>query len=120
MWKVIGVALGLLVLWGAWSSGVNGWHYQTSSGEHTGYVTAVETTGVFYKTNTAYVKTDPQSSQEDSYCVVDPAVQQELQGYSQSRQLVTVSYVDWFIQGWKYCNGEQAGVITAVRAESGK
>lgn len=92
---------------------VAGWHLQTSEGDHTGYITAVERTGIFFKTDTAYVKTDPQSSQEDAYCVVDPKVFDQLKAASQTKENVTVSFISWFAAGIKNCKGEDA-VITAV------
>lgn len=45
-----------------------------NSGQHTGYVSSVEQSGIIWKTWTAYIKTDPQSSQEDAYCVTDSYV----------------------------------------------
>ena len=106
---VIFVALPVL----SWVILINGWHIKTASGEHTGYVTAVETTGVFWKTGTAYIKTDPQSSQEDAYCIQSPQVYNQLEQYSESRAKVTVDYVDYLSKGIAHCNGEEA-MITNV------
>ena len=63
-----------------------------NSGQHTGYVTSVEKSGIFFKTWIAYVKTDPQSSQEDTYCVTDPDALISLQNYEKERLPITVYY----------------------------
>lgn len=86
----------------------------TNNGQHTGYVTAVEQEGLIWKTWRAYVKTDPQSSQEDSYCVTDPSVVNQLQSIEQTRELVTVSYSSPFLV-WKWqCGGEQS-IISGIQ-----
>lgn len=78
----------------------------TNGGEHTGYITAVEQEGVIWKTWKAYVKTDPQSSQEDSYCVKDDSVISQLKDEAKKRSLVTVSYSAPFVVfNWE-CGGE--------------
>jgi hypothetical protein len=108
--KVFGAILGSLgiaaFLWLIIYVPIFGLHYETSKGEHTGYVTAVEKSGVFFKTGTAYVKTDTQSSQEDSYCVIDPDVYSQLQQASLSKIHVNVYYLGWFSAGIGKCNGE--------------
>jgi hypothetical protein len=86
--------------------------YQTGRGEHTGLVTAVEKSGLFFKTGRAYVKTDGQSSQEDIYCVTDEAVYQQLLEASREKKQVTVSHISVFSTGLK-CEGEPAIVISA-------
>lgn len=83
-----------------------GWHYETGNGEHTGFITAVEKTGIFFKTNTIYLKTDTQSSQEDQYCVVDQEVFNKLKEYVTNKQHVNVYYVSWFTNGVAYCRGD--------------
>ena len=92
-------------------------HHETANGEHTGYVTAAERTGIFFKTFRVYLKTDTQSSQEDAYCVVDPTVYAELQKLSEQRAHVTVSYVSWLVPGIKNCEGENAVIYGVKRAE---
>jgi len=76
-----------------------------NNGQHTGYVTAVEQEGLIWKTWRAYVKTDPMSSQEDSYCVTDPSVVSQLQSIETSRALVTINYSSPYLVG----NGSAAG-----------
>jgi hypothetical protein len=106
-WIVI-IGLGLLG-WGTIS------HIgATNNGEHTGYVTAVEQEGLIWKTWRAYVKTDPQSSQEDSYCVTDPIVVSALRNVEQSRALVTVDYSSPFLVFKWQCGGEQSIINIVV------
>lgn len=83
-----------------------GFHYETGRGEHVGYVTAVEKSGIIFKTGRAYVKTDVQSSQEDNYCVIDPEVFNQLEKLSKSRERITLKYFSWFSAGVKNCGGE--------------
>lgn len=106
----------LLLLYGLVHLAVSGWHYETGHGEHTGYVTAVETNGLLFKTDRAYVKTDTQSSQEDKYCVLNSAVTEQLRKYSAKKAHITVSFVSFLVAGAKYCKGEDA-IITSVRED---
>lgn len=112
MLKFIGgliVAFFVLVgLYGVFVLPFVGWHYETGRGEHTGYITAVERHGIFFKTNTVYLKTDTQSSQEDDYCVVDPEVFSKLQEYSTTKQHINVYFLSWFASGVTNCDGEGA------------
>lgn len=91
-----------------------GWHKETADGKHTGYITSVERTGIFFKTFRVYLKTDPQSSQEDSYCVVDPKVYSQLEQLSQQKTQVTVSYFSWLVSGMKNCGGESAVIFYVI------
>lgn len=86
---------------------------QTGSGEHTGYVTAIEEIGVIFKTNRAYVKTDTMSSQEDTYCVTDPSVYATLQAAALNKTHVDLYYKSYLFPGIKNCDGENA-IITGV------
>lgn len=92
------------------------WTYQTSYGEHTGYVTAVEKNGIFWKTGTAYIKSDTQSSQEDQYCVMNQDVYNDLVSASETKSHVTVEYTDWLHKAVQVCDGESA-IITSVRID---
>ena len=79
-----------------------------NSGQHTGYVTSVEQSGLIWKTWTAYIKTDPQSSQEDAYCVTNPDTVTRLQDASTKRSSVTVFYsAPIFLWRWQ-CGGESS------------
>jgi len=89
--------------------------YQTTvNGSHTGLITAVETTGIIFKTTTVYVKTDAQSSQEDKYCLKDKSLIEKLKAYEYSKQSVTVYFNDYLLMGLKNCDNEQGGIIIGV------
>ena len=92
-----------------------GWHYQTTQGEHTGYITATETDGLLFKTHTVYLKTDTQSNQEDAYCVVDDSVFNQLEVAATSKERITVKFIDWFSRGISKCGGESGGVIVGIK-----
>ncbi len=94
---------------------ITGFHIETSKGSHVGYITSVETTGIFFKTNTAYVKTDTQSSQEDAYCVIDEKVMEDLKSLSEKHVRVEINYFDWLQAGIRYCDMEKGGIINSVR-----
>jgi len=93
---------------------ITGLHINVGDGQHTGYVTAVQRQGVFFKTWRAYVKTDVSSSQEDKYCVVDPNIVKQLQAASESKERVTVTYFSWFISGMNNCAAE-SDVIDGIK-----
>lgn len=107
----------LALIYGTWNVFANGIHFSTGDGQHTGYITAVEENGIFFKTWTVYVKTDPQSSQEDTYCLPPQSefMVTTLKDAADKRSLVTLSYGSWFIAGFKNCNGE-ADYITQLSA----
>lgn len=85
----------------------------TNNGQHTGYVTAVEQEGLIWKTWRAYVKTDPQSSQEDSYCITDLNVVSQVQDLEKNRTLATVNYASpWLV--WKWQCGGEGSIIKSV------
>ena len=107
------IVVGLLIL--TFVIPYTGWHIVTSNGEHKGFITSAETTGLVFKTHTVYVKTDTQSSQEDSYCVVDDEVFKKLKDAVETKEPITVVYIDWFSRGIANCNGELAGVITGIK-----
>lgn len=90
-----------------------GIHINTGTGQHTGYVTTIEQEGVFFKTWTAYVKTDTTSSQEDAYCVIDPNVVAQLTADVDAQAHVTVHYFSWLSAGIANCSYEGA-IISSV------
>ena len=111
---LFGLLAAAIVIWLIFVLPFTGLHINTGVGEHTGYVTAVEKTGLVFKTGTAYIKSDVSSSQEDVYCVTDPAVYARLQELSESKSKVTVKYSSWLAAGISHCNGESA-VINSVQ-----
>lgn len=82
-------------------------------GQHTGYVTAVDTSGLIWKTTEVYFKTDAQSSQEDSYCVIDETIKEELLNAQQNRRLVTLHYDSYLFVGIPLC-GWNGQIITGI------
>ena len=89
--------------------------FQTpNSGQHAGYITAVEESGLLFHTWIAYVKTDPQSSQEDAYCVTDSRVIASLQSDAEDRTPVTVYYAAP-VMIWKWQCESPSSIINAVQ-----
>lgn len=88
--------------------------HPSNSGEHSGYITSVEKEGVIWKTWKAYVKTDTQSSQEDSYCVTDSGVVDQLKAVQESGKRVTVIYSRPIWVSPIACNGEPS-IIRSIK-----
>lgn len=84
-----------------------------NTGSHTGYVTAVEREGVFYKKYRVYFKTDTSSSQEDEYCVENSQEQLalSLEKRAETKKLTVLKYKENFILGVfnGYCEIEITG-----------
>lgn len=80
----------------------------TGSGSQTGFVSAVEKSGVIFKTNRVYIKPTLESTQEDFYCVVDDAVYLELEKASIEKSRVKVSHYSLMSAGVKNCDNENA------------
>jgi hypothetical protein len=87
----------------------------TGRGAHTGYITAVEQKGFFFKNYNVYVKTDNQSSQEDVYCLdrSKTDLASKLQQFSKNRELVSVTFQGVRGFGLGLCSGEQ--IIDATK-----
>jgi hypothetical protein len=83
-----------------------GLNYETSRGEHTGYVIAVERTGIWFKTGRAYVKTDATASNEDHYCFIDRSIEKQLQEYSIKKIHANIYFYSLFSAGIAQCGGE--------------
>ena len=111
---VIGTLFGIGLLWLILYVPFVGFHYETGRGEHTGYVIAVERTGIFFKTGTAYVKTDATASNEDHYCFIDENLEKQLQEYSIKKIHANIYFFDWFSKGIANCNFEESGVIYKI------
>jgi hypothetical protein len=95
---------------------INGWHLEISKGEQTGFITAVETNGIFFKTQRVYVKSELGSSQEEAFCVVmSPEETDRLKQAAINQERLTVEFVDWFARGIKYCGATDIAVVTAIK-----
>lgn len=93
---------------------VFGVHINTGQGQYTGYITATEKNGLFWKTSRVYLKTELSASNEDKFCVMDEAVLSQLEEASRSQEPVTIKYSSFFIEGLAYCDAEGA-FITSVQ-----
>ena len=92
--------------------------FQTpDNGQHTGFVTSVEKTGFIVQTYTVFIKTDPQSSQEDTYCVTDPSTIIDLQNFEKERLPVTIFYSAPLIL-WKWQCSSPNSIINSVTTVS--
>jgi hypothetical protein len=87
---------------------------EDSRGQHTGFITAVETNGIIFKTDRAYVKSDVSSSQEDMYCIIDDTVKQQLEQASINKDKVTVYFYDWIFRGWNNCKEVETAIIYKI------
>jgi hypothetical protein len=85
-----------------------------NEGSHTGYVTAVEKTGLVFRVNSAYFKSDVSSSQEDTYCAKDEIVAQLKQAQVE-KKLVTIEYKRGFwLFPWE-CSWDASTEIVGVK-----
>lgn len=112
------IAFVCVVLWALfWKLPKDGWHVQTvDDGEHTGYVTAIESEGIWWKTKNIYIKTDVSSSQEDRYCLmVSEDVEEKLRDTSRNGTKVTVVFKDYLIRGWANCSDASAAIVTGIK-----
>ena len=91
-----------------------GIHYETGKGQHTGYITAVEKSGVIWKKGRAYIKIDLSSSQEDQYCVIDDSVYSRLEEAARNKEKLTIQHLSYFSAGITNCAGEDA-IITGIK-----
>lgn len=113
-WMVIFlVGLGtLLLLTGIKFSG-------TGNGSHTGYITAVESSGYIFRNYVVYVKTDLSSSQEDKYCVHrdNSSLADTLKKAAKLKVKITVNYHGVRGIGFGLCDGEQIDTIESDSTE---
>lgn len=87
----------------------------TELGKHTGTVTAIETNGLIWKTDSVFFKTDSQSSQEDRYCILDKELKSKLEAYQESKTKVTIEYEDYLLVGYALCSDGDNGIIIGVK-----
>ena len=79
---IIGLILAFLLVFGALFINSIG----SSSGQHTGIVTAVEhNSNIVFAANLVYFKTSTTSTQEDIYCVNDPSLRTQLEGLASNQ-----------------------------------
>jgi hypothetical protein len=116
---VIGLIIGAVVLLGIFYVIVIGTSFSTpSSGIHVGYVTSVEQNGIFWKTWSAYVKTNTTSTQEDQYCVTDPSIVSELQEAANTTSNVEIHYSNGlFMWPWDCTGGDESIIVQVTSAQ---
>ena len=85
-----------------------------TNGKHSGQVTAIEKEGLIWKTWKVYVKSDISSSQEDTYCVEDVNVIEQLTKAAEGRNKITVLYKDELIVAPWRCGTYSGGIITGI------
>lgn len=92
----------------------------TEGGKHTGYVTAVETNGIIFKTHSIYFKSDLESSQEDRYCVIDLSLKEELEKTAKDKTRITIYYYNYLFPGWNYCKMGDISIVDAWNVSPGE
>lgn len=115
---VVGIIIAALVLWGIFALGKFLFFttYMTpSTGQHTGIVTSVEQTGFWFHTWKAYVKTSATATQEDQYCVIDPAVVTQLQDAATAVKEVTIKYSNPAFIPASQCKSSDESIIRSVQ-----
>ncbi len=106
--KVVGcmVLVVLVIIGFPIFASIFGIHYETGSGNHSGYITAVQKQGLIFKTWRAYVKTDLSSSQEDTYCVENEETAKKLEVMAENKEKGTFQYKSYLASGVTLCDNE--------------
>ena len=77
------------------------------TGNHTGYVTAVDLTGYIWPTYKVYFKTELESSQENVYCLTrhEEQLAGEMEQAAKQRLRITLDYQrEGYLLGFGRCN----------------
>jgi len=91
--------------------GWNGIHINTGNGHQIGYVSAVETNGWIFKTKRVYIKPEMESTQEDTYCLIDKELESLLLEAGAKKQKIETEYMSYLLPSFRECRGENA-IIT--------
>ena len=80
-----------------------------ANGTHSGIVTAIEQSGVFFKNYHVYFKTNSTSSQEDNYCVPQDQndLINQLRDAQEKQKTITLHYTGVTGFGWNLCSYDQ-------------
>lgn len=93
-------------------------------GSHSGYVTAVDQSGLVFHNYDVYFKTDLSSSQEDLYCVnrSNQQLADQLRNYVLTGEKVTISYSGNRAIGLGLCSLEEIREVNPVvsKEQNGK
>lgn len=87
---------------------LTGVNINTGSGSQVGYVSAVERTGVLWKTGRLYIKPELESTQEDVYCVKDDELLKELEKTAETKSKIKVKHFSVVSAGVANCSSESA------------
>lgn len=89
-----------------------------ADGRHVCYVTAVEDrVNVTWNSTVVYVKSNPESTQEDKYCVTDAALRTKLDDAAARRVPVVIHYRNGLIL-WRWeCNGGDSVIVGVEEAD---
>ncbi|MEK6892594.1 MAG: hypothetical protein AABX07_00140 [Nanoarchaeota archaeon] len=89
-----------------------------SEGNQRGIITAVEyNSNIIWGANLAYIKTSQTTSQEETYCVNDNSIKNQLTEFSKLGETVTIYYKNNFIL-WKWqCNGGQSIIYKVEKSQ---
>ena len=91
-----------------------GLHIEDNRGSQVGYITTVETNGLVFKTNSAYIKSNLESSQEERYCVIDEEVKNQLVQAMESDQKIKIYFYDWLFRGVNNCKISDLDIIYKI------
>ena len=91
--------------------------FTTGYGEHVGYVTAVDQTGLFWRNYHIYFKTETESSQEDEYCVMrfNPEMADNLKRVAESKSLVSLKYRTLITLNPSLCHSSEIKDIKIIK-----
>lgn len=83
-----------------------------ADGHHSCYVIAVEDQNNFtWDSTVVFVKTDPQASNEDKYCVNDSDVRKKLEAAARDKTFVVIHYRNKFLMKRWECNGGDSIIV---------
>ena len=82
---------------------------QVGEGEHSGFITAVDQRGYFFRNYDVYFKTDNSSSQEDLYCInrSNTKLIDQVKEANKNREQVTIQYHGVRGLGLSLCKGTE-------------
>lgn len=85
-----------------------GLNISTGTGSQVGYVSAVEKTGLIWKTGRLYIKPELESTQEDIYCVKNEELLKELEKTAETKSKIKVKHFSVISAGIANCSAESA------------
>jgi hypothetical protein len=110
---IVGVCLGILLGFIIICLIVVGVPIEDNNGSQVGYITTVETNGVIFKTDSAYIKSNLESSQEERYCI-NQEVKEDLINAMNNNSKVRIYFNDVFIRKIGLCKESDLDIIYKV------